>query len=296
MELLQLRYFVTVAQMLNISRAAKHHMIPQPDMSRTISKLERELGVPLFDRYKNKLTLTDQGKTFYHAVAASLREMDDALEDIGRSDAPLKGELKILVQQHRDTVVGCIMAFKKLHPQVSFRISYEPEPRDYRDFDLCISCQQPDESFSGSLRLITEKLKLVVSNRHWAADAPCVSFAQLCAEEFATISRNSNQWLQTVLHCRQAGFEPRVSITCADLHCLMKYVGAGMAITVGPEIAWQGLRREDVVFVPTQPEIQRSTYVFWNTGKTVSRLSGIYRDFLVEHFHTLQSKNGEERK
>lgn len=292
MELLQLRYFVTVAQMLNISRAAKHHMIPQPDMSRTISKLERELGVPLFDRYKNRLTLTEQGKVFYHAISHSLQGMDHAVEDIGRSEGPLTGELKIWVQQHRDTVVGCIMAFKRLHPQVSFRISYEPEPRDYRDFDLCISGQQPEESFGDSRRLITEKLKLVVSNRHWAAEAECVSFDQLREEEFATISRNANQWLQTLHHCRQAGFEPRVSITCADLHCLMKYVGAGMAITVGPEIAWRGLRREDVVFVPTSPEIERSTYVFWNAGKSVSRLSAIYRDFLVEHFHALQEEMG----
>ena len=50
MELLQLRYFVSVAQFLNISKAARHHMIPQPAMSKTISKLERELGAPLFDR------------------------------------------------------------------------------------------------------------------------------------------------------------------------------------------------------------------------------------------------------
>ena len=35
MELLQLRYFLTVAKTLNISRAAKHHMIPQPAMSQT---------------------------------------------------------------------------------------------------------------------------------------------------------------------------------------------------------------------------------------------------------------------
>lgn len=291
MELLQLRYFVTVAQMLNISRAAKYHMIPQPDMSRTISKLERELGVPLFDRYKNKLTLTEQGMAFYQAVSRSLQGVDDAVEDMGRTEGPLTGELKIWVQQHRDTVVDCIMAFKKLHPQVSFQISYEPETRDYREFDLCISCQQPEESFGSSLRLITEKLKLVVSGQHWAAKSDCVEFSQLQNEEFATVSRNANQWVQTLIHCRQAGFEPRVSITCADLHCLMKYVAAGMAITVGPEIAWQRLGQGNVVFVPTEPQMQRMTYVFWNNEKSPSRLSTAYRDFLVEYFRTLQGEN-----
>lgn len=68
MELLQLRYFLTVAEMLNISHAAKHHRIPQPAMSKTISRLEKELGTPLFDRYKNKLTLTPEGEGFYRSV------------------------------------------------------------------------------------------------------------------------------------------------------------------------------------------------------------------------------------
>ena len=61
MELLQLRYFLTVAKMLNISHAARHHMIPQPAMSKTISKLEKELGTELFVRRKNRIHLTEEG-------------------------------------------------------------------------------------------------------------------------------------------------------------------------------------------------------------------------------------------
>ena len=80
-----------------------------------------------------------------------------------------------------------------------------------------------------------------------------------------------------------------MSITCADLHCLMKYVAAGMAITVGPEIAWQRLGQGNVVFVPTEPQMQRMTYVFWNNEKSPSRLSTAYRDFLVEYFQALQN-------
>lgn len=289
MELLQLRYFMTVAQMLNISRAANHHMIPQPAMSQTISKLEKELGTKLFDRYKNRLSLTEDGAAFYRSISASIWELDNAVQELNRTDAPLSGELKILVLQHRDTVVDCIMAFKKQYPQVSFRISYEQDTRDYEGFDLCISCQQPDESFSESVCLITERLKLLVCANHRVAGAEAVPFVELRNEEFAIISRNSNSWIQTALHCRQAGFEPRISITCADLHCLLKYVSAGMAITVGPEIAWRGLDLRGSVFIPTQPEIFRSTYVFWNKCKTTSRLSSVYRDFLVDYFRILST-------
>ena len=72
MELLQLRYFITVSRTLNISKAAQYHMIPQPAMSQTISRLEKELGKPLFDRYRNKLTLTKDGEAFLKSITASI--------------------------------------------------------------------------------------------------------------------------------------------------------------------------------------------------------------------------------
>ena len=113
MELLQLRYFLTVARMLNISRAAEYHMIPQPAMSQTISRLEKELGTPLFDRYKNKLTLTRQGQEFFRSVSTSISELDSAIQGVNNFDGDLSGELTLLVQNHRDSIIDCIIEFRK---------------------------------------------------------------------------------------------------------------------------------------------------------------------------------------
>lgn len=287
MELLQLRYFLTVARLLNISHAAKHHCIPQPAMSKTISRLEKELGTPLFDRYKNKLTLTQAGEAFYRSVSQSLSAIDSVAQQLGGTDAPLSGELKILVCQHRRTVLDSIVAFKKQHPQVSFRFFYEQDAGQVGDFDLCISCEQPDKAFGSSICLITEPLKLVLPVGHPLAQREAVEFGALRQEEFAVISPASNLWRQTLLQCQQAGFTPQIAMTCGDLLCLIKYVASGMAVTLGPEVSWRGLRSEDVVFVPTQPALERSTYVFWNGLKIPSRLSSTYRDFLVEYFRAL---------
>jgi len=116
MDLLQLRYFLTVAKTLNITHAARIHMIPQPAMSKTVSKLEKELNVALFNRLKNRLTLTEEGKSFYRSVQNALHILDSAVEDAGKKNHPLSGELKILVRQHRLTVMECISEFKKSIP------------------------------------------------------------------------------------------------------------------------------------------------------------------------------------
>lgn len=287
MELLQLRYFLTVASMLNISRAAQYHMIPQPAMSQTISRLEKELGKPLFDRKKNKLTLTREGQAFLNSVSASMSELDNAVQSMHSDSDTLGGELTLLVQQQRSSLVDCIVNFRKRYPNVSFRIFYLQDRNDLNDYDLCISCKPPNEKYSESECLITEKLHLMVSANHPLASKPFVRIEELKEEEFAFLDKSSSLWHHTLHLCHQAGFEPRISMVGGDLHCMIKYVSAGMAVTMGPEISWRGIKDDSMVFVPTMPQETRATYVFWNRLKSPSKLRETFQNFLVEYFASL---------
>lgn len=272
MELLQLRYFITVANTLNISRAAQYHMIPQPAMSQTISRLEKELGKPLFDRHRNKLTLTQDGEAFLQSITASLAELDQAVEKIHSVDEVLRGEVTLLVRQHRGTIVECIVAFKKHYPGVSFRIFHIPAPQDMHDYDFCISCTPPYEHYHRGIPLLTEKLHLMICADHKLAKQKEVPFDTLKNEEFALLDKNSSLWQHTLHLCQQSGFEPKISMVCGDLHCLTKFVAAGMAVTLGPEISWRGIKNNNLVFVPTVPEVTRTTYVFENSRKSNTKI------------------------
>lgn len=282
MELLQLRYFLTVAKMLNISRAAEYHMIPQPAMSQTISRLEKELGAPLFDRYKNKLTLTRKGELFLRSVSASISELDLAVESVHTEEGPMQGELTLLVLNHRNTMVDCIIDFRKLYKDVSFRIFHARN--DFEDYDLCISCTPPNEAFHNGKCLITEKLQLLVAASHPLAAKDSVCFAELKNESFALLNKNNSLWEHTIHQCHLHGFAPKVSMVCEDLHCMIKYVAAGLAVSLGPVMSWQGVKDDSVVFIPTVPDEFRPTYVFWDERKPNSRLRQVFLDFMTAYF------------
>jgi len=78
-ELRHLRYFVAVAEMENVSRAALKLHVSQPALSRQIRDLEDEIGFSLFERTAKSVRLTDAGRAFLDNARALLQNADDAV-------------------------------------------------------------------------------------------------------------------------------------------------------------------------------------------------------------------------
>lgn len=85
MELQQLKYFKTVARIGKISDAAEALFISAPALSTSISRLEKELGVPLFDRTSNRIRLNTQGQIFLKYTNQIFSSLDNAKEELYQS-------------------------------------------------------------------------------------------------------------------------------------------------------------------------------------------------------------------
>lgn len=81
MRLDYLRYFDHLAEVLNYTRAAEDLYIAQPTLSVAIKRMEKELGIKLFQRSEGstRIELTEMGKAYHEYVALALKDLDKGL-------------------------------------------------------------------------------------------------------------------------------------------------------------------------------------------------------------------------
>src|SRR5215210_5514321 len=91
----QVRAFVVVAEELHFGRAAERLQMTQPPLSRSMQKLERAVGVRLFERDNRKVELTTAGKTFLTDARRILALASGALEQAQRMSAGSVGTVRI---------------------------------------------------------------------------------------------------------------------------------------------------------------------------------------------------------
>ncbi len=142
MELRHLRYFAAVAAHGSFSRAAENLHLTQPALSRQVKDLEDELGVPLFVRGKNSVTLTAAGELFYDEARDLLAQADQAIQRV-------RGEVhgEVLRVGYAPSLTAGIMPraierFKKMAPQVRVEL-----------FDLS-PLEMSEKAAAGSLDLV----------------------------------------------------------------------------------------------------------------------------------------------
>ena len=82
MTLQELRYFCVTADVLHYTRAANLLYISQPSLSYAIGKLEKELGVPLFEKNGKKVSLTKYGKEFFPYAKRALSEVSNGIDHL----------------------------------------------------------------------------------------------------------------------------------------------------------------------------------------------------------------------
>ena len=95
MDINQLNCFISVAQTLNFSEAARRNFVSQSTVSRYISDLEKEFGVQLFTRSRRDVLLTNEGKTLLPYALEIVGTLNKAKKVISKLQNGGSGKLTI---------------------------------------------------------------------------------------------------------------------------------------------------------------------------------------------------------
>ncbi|SFW79742.1 LysR family transcriptional regulator [Amycolatopsis australiensis] len=267
MELRQLRYFVTVAEELHFGRAAQRLHIVQAAVSQQIRKLERELGIDLFDRSPRTVRLTTAGQLFLPEARAVLAAESRAKARIAELTATKSAVLRLGTSnglgEHLDRVLDRLSA---LVPRLSVElVSAATEARLDR-----VRAHTLDATFvrgvtaAPELRLIPlwrDRLTVALPAGHPSAATEAVDLAELAGLPLRLADRARNAPLHDLMvaSCRAAGFEPVFGAPAGHLQDSLAMIGNGGAWTVVYEAQARRLVAPRVAFRAPATPIRMTT-------------------------------------
>ncbi|UQS25240.1 LysR family transcriptional regulator [Amycolatopsis thermalba] len=267
MELRQLRYFVTVAEELHFGRAAERLHIVQAAVSQQIRKLERELGVELFDRSPRTVRLTTAGQVFLpeaRAVLAAESRARAVAADVAARSTVLRLGTSNGLGEHLDRVLDELTA---LIPRLSVELvsaSTQTRLDQVRGHALDATFVR-GVTHSPELRLIPlwlDRLVVALPARHPLAEADEVELTDLADLPLRLADRSRNAPLHDLMvsSCRSAGFDPVFGPPSGNLQDTLAIIGSGTGTwTVVYESQARRLVAPRVAFRPTVPPITMTT-------------------------------------
>lgn len=277
MELHQLRYFCAVADNGSFSRAAEKCHVSQPSLSQQVQKLESELGGRLFDRLGRSVRLTDLGEAFLPRARSVLHELSSAKDELTER---LQSEAGPVVVGAIPTVAPYWLAqrlasFSRKFPKVQLTIAEEITPVLLQrlragSVDLAVLALPIRGHEFDSHALFTERLYAALPKAHKFARRPSVQLADLRGDPFLFL-RDGHCFRDTaVAACDRARLDPRVVFESGHLSSLLAMVGAGMGVSLVPEMAVDKSRPCRFVRI-ADPQAQRTIAAAVLRGRTLNR-------------------------
>ncbi len=287
MDIRLLRYFVTVAQEGNITKAADSLFITQPTLSRQLHDLEEYFGTDLFIREKRKISLTDSGFLLYQRAVEILELCDKTEDEMFSLKTETAGSISIaLVESHGvNDFMPYIKSFTKEYPNIVFDIynGYADDIKDRIDKGLTeigVLMEPVEVGKYDFLRLPTKE--------RWGILAP----AESAIAQKKSISWQELQKIPLIIPRRHFGrraLEKAFPNAPENLHIIATYtlfsnvaymveeeIGYALCIEEAEEIRQRG----KTVFVPLEPEYLTGNVMVWRKNQAFGKSAIIFLNYV----------------
>jgi len=271
-----LEAFVAVADLASFRKAADSVHLSQPALSRRVAKLERVLGVRLFDRTTRSVGLTAVGREFAAKARALLTELESLLamgdvaatrsgevtvacvpsaayyflpELIGRYHERFPGIRVRIIDEGANTVLGAVVG-----GEADFGINF-------------IGSQDPDVDFQP---ILEEPFVVVCRRDHSLTHKRSVTWAELGRHDYMTVSKSSGNRLLIDLALARMSERPRWFYEVRHVSTLLGLVEAGLGVTAVPRLAMPQAGHPTLAAVPlVEPTVTRTVGLIRRRGRSL---------------------------
>ncbi len=290
-ELRHLRYFVAVAEELHFGRAALRLHLAQPPLSQQIKKLEQMLGHALFTRTSRAVKLTSAGELFLDRARGVLRKVQEDIEDVRSMGRGEVGSLKVgFVGTAMLTAMPQILGrYRREYPKVDLQLNEfytAGVQRGLLDGSIDVGFLRDGGEVEGleSETLLSEPFVAVVPSGHVLAARKVISAGLLRDDGFVLFTPLAGRraWDKTASVCEAHGFRPRVVQEAPQWLTILRLVGAGLGVTIGPACVRQ-IATRDVVCLGLRSGVRTDIELAYREGEgraLVGAFCGIARGLL----------------
>ena len=239
MELRQLKYFITSADTLNFTEAARQCFITQSTLSQQIKQLETELGVQLFERIGKRVFLTETGRDFLPYARQTVADAEYGVQRIKDMEELRTGRLCIGTTFGLSALItDAIARFSEQYPEVHLEVMFLKQDelieavRERKvDFALTFEMMEKDDLLTEQ-PVKTYHLCAIVSDQNPLAQQATVSLRQLADYDICTPARgmNARRMFDSLTNKKGIELQPKLEIN--EIHTLLHLVRTGRWVAI----------------------------------------------------------------
>ncbi len=280
MELRQLRYFVTVVEEANFTRAAARLHLAQPGLSAQIKQLEHELGQQLLDRTGRSITLTPVGAAVLPFARAALAATERITHTVDEFTGLLRGHVRVgLISGaalDEFDAAGVLAAFHRDHPQVRISLTEDTSDRMLSalgrgELDIAmigLTGADLDPAVAIETVVDTAIVAAVAADDERFDDK--IDLAELCRHPLICLPPGTG--LRGVLEraCAAAGLTPDIAFEAAAPPLLVRLAAHGLGIAVIPELGPDEAAALGIRVLGLDPALRGRLVLAWRTDRPTS--------------------------
>lgn len=287
MEIEQLKYFLAVCDCKQMTQAAERLFISQSSLSKHISQLEKEVGVPLFDRTGRTLHITTAGMDFAEFARETVDKAEAILHRLHDKTPYMAtlnlGTIPVLSQYGLHTK---LLAFQEKNPHIQLNIVEDRGEKilhmlDGELVELAVlrASSLPDDRYK-SLTLGTDKLVLVCSSAHPLAACAEVCLKDFQQEDFFLLDMGQNIAASVQHACAREGFAPHIRQRFTRMETIIGYVAAGAGVSLLMEKELAAFNLQNIAVKQMSPSITDSIALVFPHGHHLSPAAAALRNYL----------------